>query len=258
MIDHATQALLITSGLFLVVSLGLYLVAAARRRTLDAALKRAEGLDDTAPSLGFFEAWKPSSRAALAAPELRWNYDQDYMIAFIEAARSQHFFDRPARNSTSALKYYSNLILRLDMWFAIAFAAFIVCASLLGAYWFAAWPWLARAWILVACLGALYGVADVAEDALLRRIFNHAEKIAALNGPSEDMALADAAQVDAANALTRVKFLTIFVSVIGFIAFGLFFCLDKLIYALGGPTSSDPHPNATTGEAGSLSPSLGA
>jgi hypothetical protein len=249
----------VLSGLLLAGSLILYLWTASRRHKLDAALIRA-----AAPSnhfhagprqIGLVEAWSPDTRLALAVPERRWLYDQDYMIKFIEAGQTQRIPEAaPVRSDgeqsdVSALDYYKRSILGLDIWFAIAFALFIICAALLAAEWFAGWPWLARAWVIIACMGILYGVADVAEDIKLRRILDHAERLARLKKEQRQALTsdtADAAQVDAANALTRVKLITVSLSLIGVVAFGIFRAVESLI--LPAPTPDDASPDiATTG-----------
>jgi hypothetical protein len=251
-------------GFFLAVSFTLFLVTAARRHTFDNALTRAAAPSGHAPGprqLGVFEGWSRDSRFALAVPERRWTYDQDYMIEFIKAARSQRIptSTRPAsiarethgHGDTSALDYYAQSVLRLDIWFAITFAALIACAALLAAEWLAGYPWLARAWVISACMAVIYGAADVVEDITLRRIFNHAQKLAAskkqhYEALPPDTAEADAAQVDAVNAVTRVKFCAMLASIIGFVVFGMFLAAGFLM--IGAPTSGDPTSGITNSE----------
>ena len=76
-----------------------------------------------------------------------------------------------------ALQYYSGPILALDIWFSAAFASFILCSALtLATYWIGE-PWLFRIFIVCACMGVVYGAADIAEDLTLRSIFDHALQI---------------------------------------------------------------------------------
>lgn len=155
----AAPSLVVTCAVLFVLSLALYLLTAAKRHRLDAALAaRARKLNKPAP----------------AEPERRASYDQDDLIAFIEDARAEEI--APSR---TALDYYARSILGWDIWFAVAFAAFIVAANVLAADLLAAWPWASRACLIFACMGALYGIADVAEDLTLRKIFRQAEVIAA-------------------------------------------------------------------------------
>ena len=197
----------------LVLSVLLFLVTSAKRDRLDAALRRA------APA------------RTLDPPERLPTYDQDYMIAFIAAARDA------VVNGRNGLAFYAGPILSWDIGFALAFAAFVVAADMTMAEWLAACPWAARACLILACMGLLYGAADVAEDVMLRKIFRNAESIEARRqagaiphaATAEQVAektvalreaeLADAAQTDAANALTRLKMVTLFLSVIGIAVF---------------------------------------
>jgi uncharacterized membrane protein YbhN (UPF0104 family) len=200
-----------TCGVFFALSLALYLATAAKRHRLDAALSaRAHRLN------------KP----LLAEPERMATYDQEYLIKFIENARAEEI--APGR---TVLDYYARTILAWDMWFAVAFAAFIVTADLLAAHALGSRPWAARAFLIFACMGALYGVADLAEDFMLRKIFRQAEEIkvqqkgrlATAVETDDAAAPADAAQTDAANALTRLKMVTITASVIGVAVFFFIF-----------------------------------
>jgi len=211
----------VATGIFFVLSLALFSTTALKRHRLDAALARAA-------------AARPSTEP-LDTPERLKTYDQTFLIAFIEDARSQTIDGR------SALDYYARTILAWDMWFAVAFAIFITSADLLVADWCAARPLVARAFLIFASMGVLYGVADLAEDFMLRKIFRHAEELEAMKAsprsaaPAADDAAgkeaarreslpADAAQSDAAHALTRLKRFTIAASVVGGIVF-LVICL---------------------------------
>jgi hypothetical protein len=227
--------LAIACGASFVVSFALFLITTVQRNRLDVALTRAATV-------------RSQATTALDPPERRPTYDQNYLIAFIEDARSQDI-----ANGRSALDFYAETILAWDIWFAVAFAVFIALAGLLAADWLAAWPWAARACLVLACMGILYGMADVAEDLTLRKIFRHAEELAAMRRmrssmtPSteasdakyaalDDAALADAAQTDAANALTRLKMVTITASLIGVFVFELIFMsFDQIMKNAAAP-----------------------
>jgi hypothetical protein len=216
----ATTPFLTVACVFFVVSFALFLIASEKRRRLD------KTLSDSAQKLG---------KTAPGTPERRPTYGQDDMIEYIEAARSTEI-----TAGRTALDYYRRTILPWDMLFAVAFAIFIVAADLLAADAVARWPWAARTLLIFACMGALYGVADVAEDFMLRKIFRHAaeieakqkahrvmhpdtEEAAAKQAALTDAAPADAAQTDAANALTRLKMVTLTASAVGGLVFLLIF-----------------------------------
>jgi hypothetical protein len=253
--------LLVLCVISLVAAVALFLQASVRRRDLDdvlvAAATKAGG--PRARLLGMFERWEPDGPppagrpVALAVPERRWTYERDYMRAFIDAIAGKPV---PGKPGESWLSIYAGPILGWDMAFAAAFACFIVLAwatviAALPANWL--WGWAPRACLVFAALGAVYGVADIAEDVKLRHIFRTAREIgppvggaaapppprgvgrnfdpeavvltetpgggaAAEPRPTRPEPLDDA-EVDAANALTRLKLVTITFSVIGFLAF---------------------------------------
>jgi MFS family permease len=150
------------------------------------------------------------------------------MIKFIATARA-----RDVAGGGNALAFYAGPILAWDIAFALAFAAFVVAADVLIAELLARWPWAAYIFLICACMGLLYGAVDVAEDLTLRKIFRHAksleekrrtgyvpqaasaEEVAEKQAALEGAQLADAAQTDAANALTRLKMATLGLSAIG-------------------------------------------
>jgi hypothetical protein len=87
-------------------------------------------------------------------------------------------------------------------------------------------------------MGVVYGTADIAEDIKLLRIFAHAERVAASAEIRESRhrgtALADAAEVDAANALIRIKICAIAVSTIGLVAILLLAAVDRILAGISG------------------------
>lgn len=157
-----------------------------------------------------------------------------------------------------ALRYYAGPILRLDFGFAIFLAVFVACTGMLAADYLGTSPWVARAATLSAGLGVVCGAADVAEDLKLRSILEHAERVlgarqlsvSAPRSTSDDHAAvleaADAAQVDAANALTRIKLVMLEASIIGGLAL---FVADHLVGAVsGGPGSGASTPRPQPGQ----------
>lgn len=213
----------------------LFLITSIQRSKLDLELVRiARVSNQTLPvhQLTTFEAWRPEMEGvALAVPERRWSYDQDYMVRFIETISSRS--NAMTKPKKSWLGLYERSILGLDIAFAICFSAFIIATALTIAVWCGGIPWITRAAIVFNAMGIVYGFADVAEDLKLRGIFRHAQRILKIravgSNDSFETALADAAAVDAANALTRVKLLTIAASAVGLLAWVIFIGLQTLL-----------------------------
>jgi hypothetical protein len=192
-------------ALFLVV-LGLFVWTAVRRHKMGSAIT----FDGTV------------TPEFTTAPERRWTYDHDYMIHFLGILCRR----APDKNPSRWLEFYAGPILELDIAFAVSFATFIVFTSLLIAFYFGATPWLLRVSFVTSGMGIVYGFADVAEDLKLQSILLNAAKIylkqvyAMPDAPEEpEIELADAAEVDAANALTRIKIVAIALSLVGLVAF---------------------------------------
>lgn len=153
-------------------------------------------------------------------PERRWTYDHDYMVRFLET-----LCRRSQGTGSDWLEYYAGPILKMDIAFAVSFAAFIVLASLLLALYLGASPWLFRASFVTSAMGIVYGFADVAEDLKLQSILRNAASVYAgkISDTSDEIqtSLADAAEVDAANGLTRIKMTSIALSLVGAVAFAV-------------------------------------
>ncbi len=121
-------------------------------------------------------------------------------------------------------------MLRADIAFAISLGAFIVLfwLAIAAVAWSpplqGAWhsPWLSRVAIFAECMGFLYGFADVAEDLQL---------IAILRGPRD---IIDPAEAAAANLLTRLKFVTFLLSVVGLAFFIVLAAANKITPGLFG------------------------
>ncbi|MGH8260630.1 MAG: hypothetical protein ACREUG_13205 [Steroidobacteraceae bacterium] len=187
--------LILVSPLTLAASLGLFIATAAQRLRIG------------------------GRAAARLNPEKRWTYDQHAVLEFIEALRRSSGTGADA--SARRLGDYRSRVLRLDIGFALSFSAFIVLTSLLLAHWPGASPWLTGAGTTLAGFGVLYGACDVGEDIKLIQTLSHAERLLPLHhdgkADPDAPALADAAQVDAANVLTRLKFITFWASLFGLI-----------------------------------------
>jgi hypothetical protein len=163
---------------------------------------------------------------ALRFPEQNWNYDVEDFRALVSAA--------PA----GVLRYYVRNVLRVaDIGFAIGLAAATVtiCRAIAASecLWPGTctyWPWLT--WLAEFCctMGALYGIADIAEDLKLASILGHAGGIDAAK-PMQDAAVnqqndlepavlklargIDPAEATAVNMLTRIKMATLGLSLVG-------------------------------------------
>lgn len=184
--------------------------------------------------------------ARLKAPERLWTYDHAYIVGFLETLCRR----APANEVPSYwLHYYSGPILVIDIVFAISFAAFIVCGSLLIALALGPSPWLLRFSFVTAAMGVAYGFADVAEDLKLQSILRNAASVyagrqtAAGDDPNyQETDIADAAEVDSANVLTRIKIATIALSLVGLVSFIVLQGLAALAVASVGNTSGGMRP----------------
>ena len=112
--------------------------------------------------------------------------------------------------------------MRADIAFAVSLAASIVLFWLAVATVSWAPPWLRGLAIFAAFMGALYGVADVAEDLKL---------VAILRDPRKTI---DPAQAAAANFLTRLKFVTVLLSAVGVLFFIVLSVVNKAAPGLFG------------------------
>ena len=278
--------LLVLCAISFVAAVALFLRTNGMRRGLDDVLGAA--------------AAKEGGASALVVPERCWTYERDYMRAFIDAIAEKSV---PGKPGESWLSVYAGPILGWDMAFAAAFACFVVLAWLAAAVALPAdrlWGWAPRVCLFLAAMGAAYGVADIAEDVKLRRIFRTAREIRAKtetapappppgvgeNFDPETAALAEApgsaeaagfkahepepeevyddepprepgtarveppaapgieseplddAEVDAANALTRIKLVTIWGSLLGALVFGLLSYAGKRLPRRGAAVKS--------------------
>jgi hypothetical protein len=182
-----------------------FFVTAAGREAIDAALRAAHR-----------NAADANERKVAVAPEVLWTYGKDYLDYFVGQAAAVTAWGSPA------LELYWKFVLRADIAFAVSLAACTVLFWLAVATVDRAPPRLGGLAIFAACMGALYGAADVAEDLKL---------IAMLRDPQK---IIDSAQAAAANFLTRLKFATILVSVVGVLVFIVLCVVNKVTPGLFG------------------------
>jgi hypothetical protein len=87
-------------------------------------------------------------------------------------------------------------------------------------------------------MGIVYGAADVAEDLKLASILDDWRRRPRHHGVAPEAVDMDGGEAAAANALTRIKLVTICLSVAGALAFAVLSSLARLIY----PPPGDPEP----------------
>jgi hypothetical protein len=192
-------------GVAAIATVVTFFVATAARDAIDAALSAADR-----------DAADANERKATVAPEVLWTYGNAYLDYFVQRAAAVTAWGRPA------LELYWKFVLSADIAFAVSLAASIVLFWLAFATVSWAPPWLRGLAIFAAFLGALYGVADVAEDLKL---------VAILRDPRKTI---DPAQAAAANFLTRLKFVTILLSVVGVLFFIVLSVVNKVAPGLVG------------------------
>ena len=143
-------------------------------------------------------AWNASGNQRTLIPERCWSYDGRDLEVFAEAA------DR-----AGMLGFYVRAILRgSDVCFAIALSAITAfiwyrIAVTPMEYWIFNWAALP-----FGAMAVLYGIADVAEDIKLSTILSHPQSI-------------DRADAAATNMLTRIKMVTLTLSLIGVLIFAV-------------------------------------
>jgi hypothetical protein len=206
-------------GLAALVTAVLFFITAAAREAVDKALSlRHSGRPRPLHlfDLSYGDAERAIVDKVAVAPERLWTYDEEYLDHFVKQSGAVSV------GSRTALEAYRDTVLRWDIAFAVSMTAFIVLFWLDVAT--ATWAplWLARLAILAECMGVLYGFADVAEDVKLMAILG------------DGRAIVDPAEAAAANALTRVKFTAIALSVVGALMFAVLTVADRLLSRLFG------------------------
>jgi hypothetical protein len=205
------------TGAALLVAIFAFLANMPHRAAVDAALKVQSG---GKPPLSFFDlssgdADAAKTRKTLVVPERLWTYDNRYLDDFARAASSVHV----SRYGT-ALKRYIKQTLRWDILFAIALGLFAalfdsgVATALLPYHLYTS-----CALLLLACMGIVYGAADVAEDFKLASILDDWCCIHDSPGGDSAKEIIDRGEAAAVNFLTRVKIVAIILSGVGVLVF---------------------------------------
>jgi hypothetical protein len=188
----------------------IFLINAGNRHSVDEALKMAA---KGSSSIGMFDYCGASSgqtvdKSALVVPERSWCYDGHYLDQF-RAIASAH---KTEFGNTALQRYLRPTLVWNDVVFAVTLAIFTAMLAAGIAPHLPGQPWTGYVMLVMACSGLIYGIADVAEDWKLLTIL-------------EKGAPVDPVDATEANTLTRIKLVTIAVSIIG----GAMFLLLTLI-----------------------------
>ena len=207
----------IASAVFLVIAAIAFFVAAKQRAAIDAALRSGPRIK----RLGMFDlahhdALDRSEGKYLAIPERLWTYDNFYLEKFAKAA---HAVRLPG--GITVLDFYIGSAMSSDIVFAAALGLFVVLFEFdVATMLLPERPILSGAVMFFACMGAVYGAADIAEDLKLMSILKDWRVVNA--GDAEAGIRIDGGEAAAANALTRIKVVTISLSVLGVVVFLIF------------------------------------
>jgi hypothetical protein len=184
-----------------VATAAIFFRTARDRVAIDKALGLAGGTEPLhLLDLSHGDAAHAMEHKVLVAPERLWTYDEDYLELFAGKAELRKIGQR------TALDLYLKSTLQWDKAFAVSLALFVAL------FWFAIatadWAplWLGRLALFCGCMGVLYGVVDLAEDFKLASILHHPRTV-------------DPAEAAAASLLTRIKFVTIVLSIVGALVF---------------------------------------
>jgi hypothetical protein len=225
-------AIAIASAFFLVVATIAYFVAAKRRAAIDAALRGGRNVKP----LGIFDlarsdAMNRSEEKYLVIPERLWTYDNFYLEKFANAARQAQL-----PGGGTALDAYIGTAMNFDVVFAAALGLFVALFEFdVAAVLLPQCPILSGAVLFFAGMGAVYGAADIAEDLKLMSILKD------WRGANAEAGIhIDGGEAAAANVLTRIKMVTIFLSILGAVVFGILTLLAAAIYRQ--PRNLTPSP----------------
>jgi hypothetical protein len=189
-----------------VATAGIFFKNEQNRRAIDQALQGAAGREKVpldARSLCDGNVERALRERVPIVPERLWCYDQVYLAAFARIA-SGH---QTSFGDTILARYTRPTLIWNDILFAAGLAAFTALMAL-GLAPHMPWLWSSCLLGVFACMGIAYGIADVLEDGMLAKILG-------------DPAHIDQSDATIANSLTRIKIVTLILSVIGAIAFKL-------------------------------------
>jgi len=171
------------------VAAGVFLASTAHRNPINAALEREK----------------------LTVPEAQFSYDETYLDKVIKVLSP-----KPPDGGKSLLERYARpTLIWNDIIFAVTLALFIALIAI-GIAPYLGWkPWSGYLMLFFAAMGLIYGIADLAEDWKLKTILDSGAPV-------------DADDATVANWLTRAKLVTVGLSVIGALIFGLLQLVAKL------------------------------
>jgi hypothetical protein len=235
------------SLLSLIVAVVAFFVAAKHRAVIEAILAKPRCKPLRLFDLTYGDADQVLRKKSLVVPERLWTYDRDYLKDFAVA------MNRAPAGDATALDLYVGVTLHWDIVFAAALGLFITLCAFdaatlpLFSNWWAYWVFL-----FFACMGAVYGAADVAEDLKLASILKDwqcAVEEAKLQPTADGHPAAvdiDGGEAAAANALTRIKLVAIFFSLLGVVVFFILNGVAWLIHGSSrGPASPMPASETT-------------
>jgi hypothetical protein len=219
-----------------------------------------------------------ASPGRIQPPEQLFTYDENDLHQFVAAARDLTIKRSASGHPTSALAFYvRNLLAATDLCYALALSLATVYLWWIivdreGLWQFVglprAWPWVS--WLAIPCgaMAVIYCAADICEDLKLAAILWHGklwyttERIIEADGsiahpdsreppPEPDASHPiDRAEAAAANMLTRIKMLTLSLSLIGVaIHFALAGLQRALQKALSGSSGTTPGGTGVVGAA---------
>ena len=218
-------AIAVASAFFLIVATIAFFVAEKRRVAIDAALRGGQ----SATRLGMFDlahrdAVNRAEGKYLAIPERLWTYDNFYLEEFARGARQTRLPD-----GRRVIDVYIGKTMSSDIVFAAAMGLFIALFEFdVATVLLPRCPALSGAVMFFAGMGAVYGAADIAEDLKLISILK--DWRTAASGDPEGNLRIDGGEAAAANALTRIKFVTISLSILGGAVFVIFFLIAAAIW----------------------------
>ena len=234
--------LLPLAAVLLFIAIATFLVGGWYRTRIGAAMQGA----DARKPLGMFSlssgnAAETLRTRALVVPELLWTYDADYLERFATAASGVRLPDRQ-----TALAVYIGPTLCSDIAFAVALGLFVALTAFAAAVCVAD-PLIGGALIFCGVMGAVYGAADVAENLKLIAILKDWRATTGgqpqpAAGETSDVRI-DGGEAGAANALTRIKFVTLTLSIVGLVVGLVLVVVAAVVYRPPG----DPRPATAPG-----------